>query len=63
MVDIPDAISEHTFLHFFGLLAELDEVVNVLLKVLVEEFLWVKATVPEGSLIAWACRITDSRIS
>ena len=49
MVHIPYAVTEHTFLHLFGLATELLEVVDILLKILLEELLCVEKEVPLGS--------------
>lgn len=49
MVDVPDAITKNLLLDFFGLAAELLEVVDVFLEILLEELLWVGGDVPLGS--------------
>ena len=51
MIDVPNAVSKHLFLNFLSPVSELDKVVNVFLKVLVEEFLLIGLVIPEGSLI------------
>jgi hypothetical protein len=51
MVDIPYSIAKHLFLDFFSRVVELDEVINILLKVFIEELLCIVDVLPEGSLI------------
>lgn len=49
MIDVPDAITEYAFLDFFGSVAELLQVVDVLLEILLKELLWIVTSVPLGS--------------
>jgi hypothetical protein len=57
MVDVPDAITENLLLDLFGLAAELLQVVDVLLEILLKELFWVVRDVPLGSRSSAALRL------
>jgi hypothetical protein len=49
MVDVPDAIAKYALLDLFGPVAELLQVVDVLLEILLKELLFIGTGVPLGS--------------
>jgi hypothetical protein len=56
MIDVPDSIAEDPFLDFFCFTSKLLEVVNILLKVLIKQFLCMDGCLPLGSLSSAAFR-------
>jgi hypothetical protein len=50
MIDVPDAVSEDPFFDLLGLAAELFQIVDVLLKVLIKQLLCIAVHLQLGSL-------------
>jgi hypothetical protein len=55
MVDVPNAIAEDFLFHLFCPIAEFLEVVYILLKILLEELLYMDQQVPLGRAILRLC--------
>lgn len=51
MVDVPYPVAKHFFLDRLSGVVELDQVINVLLKILIEELLCIVEVLPDGSLM------------